>query len=439
MMRRPRSPLTYSLLALALVARRASAQDAVPVVTLPEPSARVAETLGVIIGVRELADGRLLVDDAGRRQIKLFDAALASATVVLDSTPGTSKSYGARPVPLVRYLGDSTLVPNYASRTMSVIDPSGRVARSLAMPSSADVGLVRRGASIDASGRLLYVGNAPLVPPPAARAGQKPLPADSTPILRADFDLRRTDTIARIARPLERTGAVSPDGATTLNVFTPNPLRAMDEWAVLSDGSVAIVRGHDYHIDWIRPDGSRASGGKLPFDWKQLRDDDKQRIIDSTRARLNAAIESGTIMDQAEQVTIERAPRPPDAPALPPAAPARGGGRGGGFFGFTLQPRDSTSLDQVADYYPPLRPGAAMADLDGHLWILPTTSKQSKRGELVYDVTNANGELSERVRLPLGRLIVGFGRGGVVYLMSGDRASGFSLERTRLPASSSPR
>jgi len=437
-MRRPGSPLTSGLLALALVARRTSAQDAVPVVTLPEPSARVAQTLGVIIGVRELADGRLLVDDAGRRQIKLFDAALTGATVVLDSAPGTSKSYGARPMPLIRYLGDSTLVPDYASRTMSVIDPDGRVARSLAMPSPADVGLVRRGASIDASGRLLYVGDAPLVPPPAARAGQKPLPADSAPVLRADFDLRRTDTVARIARPLERTGAVSPDGTTTLNVFTPNPLRAMDEWAVLSEGSIAIVRGHDYHVDWIRPDGSRTSSAKLPFDWKQLGDGDKQRIIDSTRARLNAAVENGTIMDQAELVTIERAPRPTGAPALPPTTP-RGGGRGAGFFGFTLQPRDSTSLDEVADYYPPLRPGAAMADLDGHLWILPTTSKQSKRGELVYDVIDANGELLERVRLPLGRLIVGFGRGGVVYLMSGDRASGFSLERTRLPAASSPR
>ena len=34
------------------------------------------------------------------------------------------------------------------------------------------------------------------------------------------------------------------------------------------DGSVAILRGRDYHIDWINADGSRVSSPKMPFDWK---------------------------------------------------------------------------------------------------------------------------------------------------------------------------
>jgi hypothetical protein len=90
-------------------------------------------------------------------------------------------------------------------------------------------------------------------------------------------------------------------------------------------------------------------------------------------------------------------------------------------------------LSEVADYYPPIRPGAAMPDLDGNLWILPTTSKQSQHGELVYDIVNTKGELFERVRLPVGRLVAGFGKGGVVYMTSGDRTTGFFVERTRLP------
>jgi hypothetical protein len=85
------------------------------------------------------------------------------------------------------------------------------------------------------------------------------------------------------------------------------------------------------------------------------------------------------------------------------------------------------------DYYPPIRVGAATADLDGNLWILPTTSAQSKNGELVYDVLSPKKGLFERVRMPVGRSIAGFGKGGVVYLMSGDRTNGFYLERTRLP------
>src|SRR6185295_10205649 len=50
---------------------------------------------------------------------------------------------------------------------------------------------------------------------------------------------------------------------------------ARDDWAVLSDGSIAFVRGHDYHIDWIRPDGAMASSAKLPFDWQRLAEESK--------------------------------------------------------------------------------------------------------------------------------------------------------------------
>ena len=219
-----------------------------------------------------------------------------------------------------------------------------------------------------------------------------------------------------------------------------DPIRTIDEWAVLADGSIAFVRGHDYHIDWIRPNGATASSAKLPFDWKQLNDDDKRRIIDSTRAQLSATIANGSFLDRAEQVQLLRGAA---AQAAGGGAPQDGGGRarapaspvGGapGFAGYSLLPTDVISVEQVADYYPPIRTGATIADLEDNLWILPTTSKQSKQGELVYDVINRKGELFQRVRIPLGRLIVGFGKGGTVFMISGDRASGFYLERSRLP------
>ena len=88
----------------------------------------------------------------------------------------------------------------------------------------------------------------------------------------------------------------------------------------------------------------------------------------------------------------------------------------------------------ISDFVPPIRMNTTMSDRDGNLWILPRVSSLSKRGELVYDVVNAQGELFERVRVPLGRAIAGFGKGGVVYLTSGDMATGYYLERTRLPS-----
>ena len=76
---------------------------------------------------------------------------------------------------------------------------------------------------------------------------------------------------------------------------------------------------------------------------------------------------------------------------------------------------------------------SAMPDLDGRLWILPRVSTLSRQGELVYDVVGSSGELLERVRVPGGRAIAGFAKGGVVYLTSGDMTNGYYLERTRLP------
>jgi hypothetical protein len=118
-------------------------------VTLPDPSAKASDHFGVILGVRELSDGRVLIDDGGRRQIRLFDPALGTFVVVMDSAAGTSRSYGARPTPLIRYLDDSTLVPDYRSRTLSVLDSQGQVVRSWAMPTASDLGLLRRGAAVD--------------------------------------------------------------------------------------------------------------------------------------------------------------------------------------------------------------------------------------------------------------------------------------------------
>jgi len=93
---------------------------------------------------------------------------------------------------------------------------------------------------------------------------------------------------------------------------------------------------------------------------------------------------------------------------------------------------DLVRANPLPDYDPPIRPSSTIADRDGNLWILPRVSTLSKSGELVYDVVNIEGKLFQRVRLPVGRALAGSGKGGVVYLTSGDRTSGFHLERTRL-------
>ena len=116
--------------------------------------------------------------------------------------------------------------------------------------------------------------------------------------------------------------------------------------------------------------------------------------------------------------------------------PMGGGGPPGGMgmmaMAMPTMVTEFVPLKEIADYYPAIRPGAVKADLDGNLWILPTSSAQSKAGELIYDIVNNRGELTQRVRLPLGRSIAGFGHNGVLYLMQRDPTGAWFLERTRI-------
>jgi hypothetical protein len=425
---------------------------------LPAASAKSADTFGAIVSIRELQGGGVLVDDGRWRYVRLLDANLGAAKIVLDSTTGAPNYYGANAVPLLPYLGDSTLIASRQTATVSVIDPHGTVKRSLAMPAAPEVLLLNRG-GIDSAGRIIFLGHPVLTRRPTPD-GIPPAVSDSTPLLRADLDRRHTDTVGYVGRPMARFDALRSTGVVA-SAWRPDPLRVTDDWAVLSDGSIAIVRGHDYHVDLIRPNGDTMSAPKMPFDWRQLADSDRQHVIDAAHADMVAAARNNTLVLNVEMVLnwrIGAAPLPPGAAAPPPppisassatALPpgverirtdvdTTGALYTSGCCGAVMVlPAPQPPLSAVFDYYPPVRSGSLMPDLDDHLWILPTTSKQSKAGELVYDVVNTKGELFERVRVPLGRFVIGFGQGGVVYLASGSMANGFVLERTKLPASGS--
>ncbi|HEX3866587.1 MAG TPA: hypothetical protein VHV78_07520 [Gemmatimonadaceae bacterium] len=433
--------ITCGSVAAALPPAR-TVRQSIPVITLPAATVRSTQTLGSVLGVHQMADGRLLVNDGSRRQVKLFDSTLVTPTIIMDSASGLPNSYGRIVVTLVPFLGDSSLFADFNSRTLQVLDGRGQAARSVALPNPQDLGLIGRAPSAtDPSGRVVYSGY-PKVQPGAMGSGILPTFSDSIPLLRADFDGRRVDTLAALARPVAQLTSFTPDGKTVIHQWLFNPIAAVDDWALLSDGSIAIVRGRDYHIDWIRPNGAQESSPKLAFDWKRLTDAEKQRILDSTRAALHRVnVDSAFMRDN--MFSMSRLPTD-----LSTIGTSGGGGRAGGagpgracgmmcdLDSKTLipSPTDVVSIEKMPDYYPPVRARTTMADRDGNLWILPTTSAQSQHGELVYDVVNVKGELFERVRVPLGRLIVGFGKGGVVYMVSGDKATGFYLERSILPS-----
>jgi len=91
------------------------------------------------------------------------------------------------------------------------------------------------------------------------------------------------------------------------------------------------------------------------------------------------------------------------------------GGPGGG-----MGPNiNFVSPSELPDYKPPFFANAVRADLDGRIWIQTIPTRQIAGGP-VYDVIDRKGALVERVQVPTGRTIVGFGPGGAVYLVSRD-------------------
>jgi len=202
-----------------------------------------------------------------------------------------------------------------------------------------------------------------------------------------------------------------------------NPLPIVDDWAILPDGSVAFVRGADYHVDWVNADGTKTSSPKIPFDWQRLTDEDKVAFIDSVkaaRARLVASLPAGANPAAVvgalgggggvPTIVIQGGPGPGPGP--------RPGGAGAPAGGPTAQ-IDFIPPSELPDYKPAFFAGSTRVDRDGNLWIRTIPTKAIAGGP-VYDVINRKGEIVERVQVPEKTSIIGFGENGTVVLVLQD-------------------
>ncbi len=299
---------------------------------------------------------------------------------------------------------------------------------------------------------------------PGGRGNQGVQP-DSIPLVRANFDTRKTDSVAWIKVPKNETAMTRGEDGSMRFTAKINPLPQGDDWALLSDGTVAVVRVLDYHVDYYTVDGQHIASPRLPFDWKRITDEEKQTMVDSLSKMAKTLMDRQAAQNPNNQFRMNF---------------------------------EVTSPDKLPDYYPPIRSGSTLADRDGNLWILPSTSNlsaqiaaqmtagQGGRGgfgggapgrparsarwatrqagrvprvtptgrggrggaggmgalagmlpnmanmpPLVYDVVNGKGELVHRVQLPAGRQIAGFGPGGTVYLLAREGREVF-LEKTRV-------
>lgn len=412
--------------------------------------AKATEPFSGINGVRQLSDGHVLVNDIAKRRVLMFDPSLGTFTVIADSTSATANAYSGRFGGIISYKGDSTIFVDPTSLSMLVIDGSGKVARVMSVPRSQDAGTLALGnTTIDPAGRLVYRAP-PNFRPPNFVNGVPAAPdiPDSAAIVRIDLATRKLDTAGFIkTQKLKFDISRDDNGGMRIQTQT-NPLPIIDEWAVLPDGSIAFVRGHDYHVDYVSPDGTKTSAAKIPFEWQRLTDEDKVAFLDSlkaARARLGA--NAPTIGFGGGAAAGGGAPQMVIVGGTAPAGGGGAGRDGGGPRGDNGNiringpgggPAGNVQLNfvpasELPDYKPPFFGNSVRADTEGNLWIRTIPTKAIPGGP-VYDVINRKGELVERVQVPENRTLVGFGAGGTAYLAvrESPTATSVYLERVKM-------
>ena len=427
------------------------------------------DTFSAVSAAVQVAGGKVYVNDITAHRVLMFDSAMARSVVVADSMPGTVNAYGPRPGTLLPFHGDSALFISPASLSMAVLSPSGTVARVMAMPPQGNgipalIGNIFGTPGFDANGRLAYYSPIRLQfrsAPNFQATGQLPVmePPDSAYIVRFDFASRSLDTAGVLHIARSRSQPSRDDQGKFHVSITAFPPMTVDDWAVTSDGSIAVVRGRDYHVDWLNADGSWTSSPRMPYAWEHLNDDEKTTLIDSTAAALQTIMDS--LPARMQRGGAAGGPGGPGGGPVVVAGERSGppGGGGGGTFTVTVGPGVGdggrggiegargggpggpttvsmttptvvkAALNDVPDYRPPFRQGSVRADLDGNLWI---RTNKIVNGQPVFDIVNRRGELTDRVQLPPFRTIAGFGPGGTVYLGVRDSLGVMHLERARV-------
>ena len=268
--------MNATVVLIAVIALRSGATEAQkpPAVRALGPVVRVsADSLASAATAIPMSGGRVLVNDISGRRLLLFDSTLSKALVVADTTSATANAYGGRAGTLIAYRADSALYIDIGSLSMLVIGPTGKIERVMAVPRPEEaqslIGSVFGTPAFDAAGRLVSYGR--------AGGGEGTLMlccvgfikvtdlqrvfggrgSDSAFVVRSNLATRSVDTVASVQTPrIKNTVKADDQNYVKAIETTYYPLPVVDDWAVTSDGTIAIVRGRDYHVDWLRGDGN---------------------------------------------------------------------------------------------------------------------------------------------------------------------------------------
>lgn len=237
----------FTALVLTLGVRCGLRAQALPIRPLTKPDAEFPKPFSAIVGVRELKDGRVLISDPREAGVELLD--FASGKAVKVGATGSGPNEYRRSARLIA-IGDTTLMYDVANNRFFLIGGDGKPAGTI--PGAGDVNMLRFMTTGDLSGHLY---GRSLSRPSEGDAA----PAFAMPLLRYTIATHAVDTVATLAAAkidIARTNAGPLPSARMDEI----PFAVNDAWAAFSNGRIALIRGKDYHVEFLLPTGTRVSG-----------------------------------------------------------------------------------------------------------------------------------------------------------------------------------
>jgi hypothetical protein len=353
-----------------------------PESTFPEPFSRIA-------GLRQLADGRLIVTDRLEKAVRILDFAAGTYDEIghVGSGPGEFQVPGdLLPLP-----ADSTLLVDFGNMRLSVIGTEGRFHRSTSMqqtvrdPDGGSGVVMVMPEAADAEGGLYFDMTGSFAVGPDG-------PPDSAAIVRWEFPSTKFDTVAMLPAPAIGSVTVGSRGGASFRAAGGGPLSPRAAWAATPDGRTALVWPEPYHVEWVRRDGERLVGPTIPY-----------RPIPVTAADKEAWAEGmagGAVM----------------------VVSGSEGGRS-----FTLPKPDPDDMDWPSSK-PAFQSRGVHAAPDGRLWVQRYVEAGAPDE---FDVFDGGGVRVARVILPPDHTLIGFGP-GFAYLARTDEDDLQWIERHRL-------
>jgi hypothetical protein len=222
--------------------------------------------------------------------------------------------------------------------------------------------------------------------------------ADSTTLVR--FDPRNVSSArTKIARLRFFKGGEMKQEVVPPNVKATMPYMGMgiaDGWTMFPDGRVAIVRGANYAVEFILPDGRPGARTVIAYEHHKLGEADRKLEMDAARALMR------------EQLPMIKKMLPP---------------------GWNIQ-FDLLPPPAWPDEYPPISIIGIRSAPDGRLWVQRIVPSRINREH--WDVIDATGKLIARWQLPPKTTIVALGN-GVAYTVRTDEDDLKYLQRVPLP------